>query len=142
MSWIIYPTTNYDSFCLLADADIILTNYLQTSQLVAWTALSDADKQTLLRQSTLLIEQKVEELPTALEINLQRATAYLANFSIAKDMTNEDKSSNVKIKEITGIVKTEYFNPSEQSNTFPDIVLSLLSVYDVFSSGSFSFIRG
>lgn len=137
----VYPTTNYDSFCALADANTILTNYMQSSQLTAWNALSDTDKEALLRQSTLLIEQKVEELPTTLESNLQKACAYLANFSIAKDMTNEDKTGNVKEKEIVGVVKTVYFNPIEESNTFPDIVESLLSKYNLTTSGSFVFNR-
>jgi hypothetical protein len=140
---VIYPTTNYDSLCSLDSANTIITNYFQASQRARWEALDDADKESLLRQSTLLIEQKVGELPSTLEINLQRATAYLANHSIGKDMTNESNTGNVKIKEITGVVKTEFFNPSEdKSNDFPDIVTSLLAVYDIRNSSSFSFNRG
>ena len=139
---VIYPTTDYESFCSLTDANTIITNYFQASQRAGWEALDDTDKESLLRQSTLLIEQKVGELPTALETNLQRATAYLANHSIGKDMTNESNTGNVKIKEITGVVKTEYFNPSEdKSNDFPDVVISLLAKYDVSNSSSFSFNR-
>ena len=138
-----YPDLNYDTFCSLVDAETILLNYIQSSLLTDWNALSDTDKEALLRQSTLLIKQRVEVLPDTLENDLKMACAYLSNHSVSVDMTNEDGAGNVKIKEITGVVKTEWFNPKEdKSNEFPDVVESLLSGYDVVASCGFSFNRG
>ena len=48
----IYPNTDYDSFCALADAETILLNNIPASQRTSWDALADADKEILLRQST------------------------------------------------------------------------------------------
>lgn len=137
----IYPNTDYDTFCLLADAETILINNVPSSQLASWTALADADKEILLRQSTLLIENKIT-LPSTLESKLQKACAYLALYSVGVDMTNSTNDSNVKVDEVVGVVKTEYFAPNKSQNSFPDIVEMLLSGYGVTSDDSFSFVRG
>lgn len=138
---IIYPDTNYDSFCSLADAEVILLNFTPTAQRTTWDITADTDKEILLRQSTLLIQQKVEQLPDTLETELKQSCAFLANHSIGVDMTNEDTSGNLKIKEIDGVIKKEWFSPNKDSNSLPDIVTQLLSKYDVSSSGAFSFTR-
>lgn len=141
MALIEYPNTNYDTFCSVTDADTIISSYVPDT--TDWDALADAKKEVYLRQSTLLIKQRISTLPTTLETELKQSTALLAEFSIDKDMSNEDDSSNVKRKKIDGVVETEYFTPSEdKSNDFPDLVESLLKKYDIESSGSFSFNRG
>ena len=141
MALIIYPITGYDSFCSVADADTLLSLNVPTAQRTIWnTPLSESDKEILLRQSTILIKQKIT-LPDTLEDDLKLATAYLANHSTNIDMTNEDGNDNVKVKEIVGVVKTEYFGNSESSNSFPDIVNSLLVQFEASSSGGFSFSR-
>lgn len=138
----IYPNTNYDTFCTITDANTILTNYVPSSQREKWDALADTDKEILLRQSTLLIKQKVQELPDTLETELQQACAFLANDSIGKNMRDEDGNSNLKRKKIDGVIEKEYFNPSKESNSFSDLVEQLLSKYDVQTDGNFLFDRG
>ena len=142
MALIIYPTTDWDSFCDVADADLILANNVPSSQLTAWNALTTTDKEIYLRQATLLISNKIT-IPSTLESNLQKACAYLAWYSVGKDLTNNDgKTGNVKVKEIVGVVKTEYFSQGKDSNSFPEIVDLLLKDYGAVSDGSFIFARG
>lgn len=139
---IIYPLEDYDTFCLLADAETILINNIPSSQRTAWDLLADIDKEILLRQSSILIETKIVK-PSTLESNLQKACAILANYSADKDMTNSDgKGGNVKVKEIVGVVSTTYFNASKDSDSFPSIVSSLLKNYGVTTSSTFTFNRG
>ena len=141
MSLIIFPTTDYDSFCSVTDADSLLSLNVPTAQRTLWDApLSTQEKEIYLRQATLLIKQKIT-LPDTEEDDLTLATAYLANHSIGVDMTNEDGENNIKVDEVVGVVKTEYFSPSESSNSMPDIVLSLLTGYEATSQSSFSFNR-
>lgn len=139
MALIIYPNEDYDSFCSVADADSILTNNVPSSQRTAWEALLEADKEIYLRQATILIKQKIT-LPDTLEDDLKTACAYLANYSIGKDMTNSTSDNNIKVDEVVGVVKTEYFSPNKSSNSFPSIVNSLLKQYGLQSDGSFKFV--
>jgi hypothetical protein len=142
MALTIYPDTNYDSFSTVADATAYLTNNLPASQFADWTALvTDAEKEVFLRQATTLIQKKIT-LPSTLEDDLKKACIYLANHSIGINMTNKDTDSNVKVDEVVGVVKTEYFAPNQPLNTFPDIVDLLLKDYGAIQSGSFSFTRG
>lgn len=138
----IYPNANYDTFCSVTDADTILSNYVPKFQRAEWDAITDPlEKEILLRQSTLLIKQKIQELPSTLEIELQQACAFLANDSIGKNMRDEDGNSNLKRKKIDGVIEKEYFNPSKESNSFSDLVEQLLSKYDVQTDGVFVFDR-
>ena len=135
-----YPTTGYDTLCSLADAEALILANIPLNQHELWDALSDSDKEILLRQSTLLIKNKIT-LPDTLEDDLKLATAYLANNSINVSMINEDGKDNVKIKEIVGVVKTEYFGHGEKSDSFPNMVNLLLAQYEVTSDSSFTFNR-
>lgn len=138
---IIYPTDLYDSFVSLADAETILTNNVPSSQLTDWNNLLDSDKEIYLRQSTILIANKIA-LPTTLEENLKRATAYLALHSVGKIMTSNDgKTGNIKRKRVEGVIDMEYFNASQDSNSFPEIVTLLLKDFGTTSSSSFAFSR-
>lgn len=130
-----YPNTDYDTLCSLVDAETLILNNIPTAQHTGWDALVDTDKEILLRQSTLLIKNKIT-LPNTLEADLKLATAYLANSSVSVDMTANDGKDNVKVKEIVGVVKTEFFSKSEDSNNFPDIVTMLLNQYQISSTGS------
>ena len=141
MALIIYPATNYDSFSTVADATSFLTLNLPASQFAGWTALAtDAEREVYLRQATRLIKSKIV-LPATLEDDLKEACIYLANYSIDIDMTNSDNSSNVKVDEVVGVVKTEYFTPNQSTNSFPDVVDSLLKQYGKVSTSSFRFER-
>ena len=141
MALILYPTTDYDAFISIANCDTFLTANVIGSQRTDYDALSDGDKEIYIRQATTLIKHNIT-LPDTLEDDLQYATAYLVNYSIGVDMTNEDgKQGNIKRKEIVDVVETEYFAPGQDSNSFPDIVQSLLNQYDGVSDGSFVFER-
>ena len=153
MALVIYPTTDYDTFCSLADAETIILNQIPYEQRKdKWSAIADitddltADeqKEVLLRQATLLIKQEIGTvgLPETLENDLKVATAFLANHSISVDMQNEDGSGNIQEKRIEGVVTTKYFNPREDnSNDLPDVIVSLISQYKSSGSSSFTFSR-
>jgi len=136
-----YPTTGYDTFCSLADAGTILLNNVPPSQRTDWDAITeDTTKEIYLRQATLVIKGKIT-LPETLEYDLKLATAYLANYSIGKDMVDDGEKSNIKVKKVDDI-SVEYFNPRDADNELPDLVINLLAKYEVSSSGTFSLVRG
>jgi len=137
---ILYPNTGYDAFVSVVDCDAFLALNVIGAQRESYGLLSDTDKEIYIRQATLSIKNSVT-LPNTLENDLMRATAYLVNYSIGKDMTNSDRSSNIKSKEISGVTKTEYFTANSDVNSFPDICQSLLKQYDVVTDGTFSFNR-
>lgn len=140
MALILYPLSDYDAFTSVLDCDSILVNNVIGSQREGYDALDNTDKEIYIRQASLLIKQKIT-LPDALENDLKIATAYLVNHSVGVNMLNEDKKSNIKSKEIVDVVKTEYFGRGEDSNSFPDIVESLLDQYSSVTSSFFIFER-
>ena len=140
MALTVYPTDDYDSFSSLADAETIISENIPSAQHASWDDLSDSDKEVLLRQSTIIIRNKIT-LPSTLESDLQFACVYLANSSVGVGMTDSDGKGDIKIKEITGVVKTEWFTARKDSNSLPDIVVTLLAQYKVTSTSSFSFER-
>jgi len=139
MPLIIYPVEGWDSFCSESDCTDILELNVPPSQLVDYLALDIPTREIYLRQATILIKQKIT-LPDTLEDDLKTACAYLANYSIGKDMTNSTSDNNIKVDEVVGVVKTEYFSPNKSSNSFPSIVNSLLKQYGLQSGGSFKFV--
>ncbi len=142
MALIVYPDTNNDAFCSLADANTLITANIPSTQRTAWEGLADPDKEIIIRQSTILLRQKITA-PTTLEDNLKLACAYLSNHSVGIDMTKKTTSNNVKKKSIAkGAVATEFFGETQDSNAFPSIVTALISTYGVTSGGTFSFLRG
>jgi len=141
MALTIYPNIDYDSFCSLADAELLIVANVPAAQHTLWDALTDPNKEVQLRQATLLIKNKIQ-LPGTLEDDLQLACALLANSSTGTDITDSDgKTGNVKSKEIVDVVKTEYFGRSKGNDEFPNMVNLLLSQYQVKSSSSFTFER-
>ena len=136
MALTIYPTDNYDAFISIVDCDTYLTSNIIGSQRILYDALIDSDKEIYIRQATTLIGQRIT-LPDTLEDDLKAATAYLVNYSVGLDMTNANKSSNVKVKNIVGVISTEYFASGAASNAFPDIVTSFLSTYGLLARSSF-----
>lgn len=141
MALTVYPTTDYDTFCSLADAETIVSDNIPSAQHTSWDDLTDENKEVELRQATILIKNKVTVPPT-LENDLKLACVYLANSSVGTVMTDNDGTTgNVKTKDIVGVVRTEYFGRSEDNDSFPNIVNLLLSQYEVASGSSFSFER-
>lgn len=140
MALVLYPTDGYNAFISLADCNTFLTENVPTSQRALWDALTDPDKELYIKQATLLIKNKIT-LPDTLEDDLQHATAYLANYSVDKDMLNSSNDSNLKRKRVEGVIDKEWFSPTKSDNNFPDIVDLLLSSYGAVSDGSFTFVR-
>jgi len=140
MSLILYPNTGYDAFISVANCDAFLTANVIGTQRELYDALTVPDREIYIRQATTIIKGDIT-LPDTLEQDLQDATAYFVNYSVGIDVTNSSKSSNVKIKEITDLVTTEYFSPNKDVNALPDIVSSLLKSYNVITDGTFTFER-
>jgi len=128
-----YPDNSWDTFCSVADADTIITNYVPNS--TDWIALTEAKKEVYLRQATETIKGYVLCLPDTLEEDLKKATAYLANYSMTTPTATDSGKGNVKIKEIVDVVKTEYFYATKD-NALPDNVVKLLEQYCVVASDS------
>jgi len=123
---IIYPTTDWNSYVSLIDANTIAADFIDDN----FTALTDAEKEKYLKQSTLLIKLKIiDPLEETTPDNLKLATVYLANYSIGKNMVSYDTSDNVKRLKIDGALEKEYFSQGSKSNSFPSIVNELLSEY-------------
>jgi len=140
MALILYPTDDYDAFISIVNCDAFLTANVIGSQRTLYDALEDVDKEIYIRQATTLIEGRIT-LPDTLEQDLQDATAYLVNYSVGLDMLNADKSSNVKVKNIVGVISTEYFATGAASNSFPDVVTTLLGQYGLIARSSFALDR-
>jgi len=139
MAIILYPNTDWDGFVDEATATAILTSLVP--DLTDWTDLTVQVREVYIRQATLLISQEIT-IPDTLEKDLQKATAYLANYSIGKDMQEENGSELLKRKRIEGVVDKEWFAPREtKSNELPDIVERLIAQYKLSGSSSFTFTR-
>lgn len=137
---VIYPTDSYDSFCSVADADTIITNYVPDSE--TWLALTEPQKEVYLRQATETVKGQVLCLPGTLEEDLKKATAYTANYSITTPTAVDSGKGNIKKKTIVDVVETEWFYPTK-ANELPENVVKLLAQYCVVSSdSSFGFTRG
>lgn len=140
MALIIYPTTDYNSYVSLADAEILITDNIISHS--AWDALTSTQKELYIKQSTTLIRLKIQDpYEDATPSDLELATVYLAVSSIAVDMTESDGKDNLKRIKIDGAIEKEYFTKSEKSNSFPDIVEALLSQYTYTNSSSFTLMR-
>jgi len=134
MALIIFPLNDYDSFSTLADAELIVSNMVGDN--TSWTGLTDPQKEAYLRQSTLLIRNKID-LPSDLESDLKLGCVHLSVHSIGLDMLNSDGKDNIKRKSIDGAVETEFFTKGQRSNAFPSIVNTLLSQYGLTTDGTF-----
>ena len=139
MALIIYDTDNWDSYISLTDAEDLVTSYIIDTS--TWDALDDTVKEKYLRQATMLIKSRITLKEGDTTDNLKLATVYLAVFSIAKDMTQSDGKDNLKIIEIDGAIKKEFFTKGKSSNQFPDIVTQLLQEYNYTSSSTFKMER-
>jgi Ca2+-binding EF-hand superfamily protein len=73
--------------------------------------------------------------------NLELATSLLANYAVGVDITDDTNDGNIKINEITGVIRKEYFTKGKASNAMPTNVVSLLSEYGFVGSGSIKILR-
>lgn len=133
MALIIYPDLNWDSYISLADAEALLLT--SVFDLTKWNALTTTQKEVLLRQASLSIKLSItdpEELSTPLD--LQLATVYLTDYSISNSLIDSNGKENLKRIKIDGAIEKEYFTKSKKSNSFPDLVKTLLQTYGYSSS--------
>jgi hypothetical protein len=140
MALIIYPATGWNSYVSLTDSETIVTDNVINP--ASWNALTDAQKELYLKQSTTLIRLKItdpqtDEAPDDLEL----ATVLLSVDSIGKDMNDSDGKENLKRIKIEGAIEKEFFTKGDSSNKFPDIVESLLSQFVYKSTSSFQLMR-
>jgi len=133
MALTVYPIENYDSFSSLVDADVLIGFMVNDN---GWSALTDPEKEAYLKQSTMLMKDRIE-LPTTLEYDLKLSCLHLSVYSIGKDMLNNDGKNNIKRKSIDGVAETEYFSKASASNAFPYIVRTLLSKYGLMAKNTF-----
>ena len=145
MALIIYPATGWNSYVSLNDANTIAIDNILN--LTSWNALTDAQKELYLKQSTTLIRLKIID-PLIADItlteapsDLKLATVHLSVSSIGVDMVDNDGKENIKRIKIDGALEKEFFTKGENSNAFPDIVSALLAQYQFVSSSSFSLVR-
>lgn len=134
-----YPTTNYDTFSSLTDANTIIAKLVPDTAL--WDALEDTQKEIYLRQATLIIKNRIATLPATLENDLKTATAFLSNHSIGKSLADTSDKAYISEKEIVGVVRTKYASPRKSDDELPSLVVQLLKQYSVESSSSFNFDR-
>jgi len=140
MALIIYPTTSWDSYVSLAEAETIASANI--INLTAWNALTNATKELYLKQSTTLIRLKIiDPATTSTPSDLKLATVHLSVSSIGVDMTDNDGKENIKRIKIDGALEKEFFTKGESSNAFPDIVTALLAQYQYVSTSSFVLTR-
>lgn len=135
MALIIYPTEDWDSYLTVADAEVLMGKHIL--DMSTWNALSDPHKEIYVRQASLLIKTKITD-PETTETpdDIELATAYLANYSVGKTMTNSDDSGNLKSKRIEGVIAKEWFSANKASNAFPDVVADLLAPYGYVGYGA------
>ena len=133
MALTIYPATEWDSYVSLVEAGTIATGNI--INLTAWTALTDPQKELYLKQSTTLIRLKIidpitiDDTLTAAPADLKLATVHLSVSSVGIDMIDDDGKENIKRIKIEGAIEKEFFTQGKSSNTFPDIVNSLLAQF-------------
>lgn len=138
----IYPTTNYDSYVSLLDAESIYdTNIIDTSK---WDALdlTPTIKEKYLRQATMLIKLKITDpLATETPYNLQLATVYLVDYALSTNVLQDDGKGNLKRIKIEGAIEKEFFSRANSNTAFPDHIAMLLNEYGYLASSTFSLER-
>lgn len=137
MALIIYPTTKYDSFVSVNEASSLIEKNVVDS--TTWE--NSNAQEVYLRQATVLIKSKIDFDLIDDTDNLKLATALLANYAIGTDITNDNENGNLKVKEIVGVVKKEWFGKGKQSNAIPSNIASLLSEYGYSSSNALRLVR-
>jgi len=141
MALILYPLDNYDTFVSVADADIIIGNFVPDAGTVAYLALDETGKEQILRQTALQIKLCSNIiLPETLENDLELAQCYLTTHALQVDMIAYDPTSKSITAESVDVIATAYdVSAKDDADTFPSMVSSLLSQYGCTNaSGGFS----
>jgi len=109
MALTVFPTTGYDTFIALADADTYITaNSLQSAD---WLALSDIDREVYLRIQTKNILYKIDEtlLGTVVIQCLATATAIMAVNDFRNSLSTAlDRNDGLITKEKVGVIEVNY----------------------------------
>lgn len=129
MALVIFPTENWDSYASISDINDLFSKYVKDTS--NWDNLTDTQKEIYLRQNTLLIKNKIGQLDETSEADfeIKLALTYLTAYSIGKDMLNADGDENIKVIDISGTIRKEYFTKGKKSNDFPAIVKEILQPY-------------
>jgi len=140
MALIIYPTVDYDSFTTVVDSTTIITGFVQDTNTIAYLALSDPEKESVLKQTTLQIRTCPGiQLPDTSTSDLQLAQCYLA---VASGISlNSVEVNNIKSNK-AGSVEQSFFESNTAPPTMTPIVYSLLSQYGCKNASSSGFSQG
>lgn len=114
MALIVYPTTDYDSFITVAEADTIIGNL--TLNLDTWNALEDTSKEAYLRIAFQVIIDGLETIPDdPVSTCLKNSQALNAVHDLTNGVSNPIVVDQAVKKEEVGQVSVEYFAPDETS---------------------------
>ena len=147
MALIIYPTTDYDSFISVVDADTIITN--NSVQSVTWLALTEAEKEVYLRIATTRILNAVstdttnsdgyldETVYVAVDSCLPKSCALMAVHDLVYGLSSEiNPNTGLVTKEKVGDLEVQYAHgfPNKRvsgrvSNPYPSSVRPCLESY-------------
>ena len=147
MSLIIYPTTDYDSFITVADADITIT--ANSVQSATWLALTEVEKEVYLRIATQRIFNVVstdttnvdgyldESVYIAADSCLPKSCALIAIHDLVYGLSSEiNPNTGLITKEKVGDLEVNYSHgfPTKRvsgrvSNPYPSNVRLCLTSY-------------
>lgn len=132
---IIYPTTDYDSFVSVVDADTIISkNSLKNTE---WTALTEAQKEVFLRIATTRILNAIDTSLLVEDVCIKNATALMAVRDLVFEISSSvNPNTGLISKEKVGNVEVTYFhgNPihritGRSTNPFPKEIIPCLQKY-------------
>lgn len=141
MALIVYPTTDWDSFVSVTRADTIIGGFVQDAGATAYIALTETEKEAILRQTALQIQLcNGIVLPDDIEYSLEYAQCYLTTHALETDMITYDPTADSVTSEAVDTLAVSYdVNRKEGNDTFPPMVTKLLSRYGcITQSGGFS----
>lgn len=138
MSLIIYPTTNYDSFISLTDADTVISeNTLFSSN---WDLLSDANKEIYLRIATTRLLNVIDtSLLDGTDACLCKSCALMAVRDLVFEIsTSVNPNTGLVSSEKVGDLQVTYYHGNsnrqvsgKNMNPFPQEIALCLSNYGV-----------
>ena len=94
MALVIFPNEGWNSYLDLVEVENLYNEYIINRE--NWDILSDIQKELYIKQATLLIKNKINDIEVV-DDNIKLALVYLINYSLDKDMTNSDGNENVKV---------------------------------------------
>lgn len=144
MALIVYPTTNYDSFISVSNANTVISN--NTLFDTQWTALTDTQKEVYLRIATTRILNIIDTtLLDGTDACLVNSTALMAVRDLVFEISSAiNPNTGLVSKEKAGDVEVTYYhgNANRQvngrnTNPYPNDIIPCLTSYgaDINTTG-------